>query len=474
MNSTSRMILDVKTALIRDHLYLRSAPIQNWTTMEQHHHAPCQYTQTEPWRPIALGDTWRCADGVTRRFRARAVLPASDAGTPVLEIDFGGEGLVFINGTIASALTSSEMNRAVRTRVNLEGLVRPGEEFDIEVESCLNFMEYRYRIHTGKDKDCVEYTLRRAAVAYVDDAIERYLFDLENAIDALDTYQNPMGALAQSNAQPDPYMGAFLRALGRNGDIGPRLYRAILKSVTALDLELGETALRASIPAAASILNDQLSQIDWHPRSEVLFLGHAHIDTAWLWPIKETVRKVGRTMANVLSLMNRYPDLIFSVSQPQLLKYLEDHYPTLFEALAARVKEGRIELVGNAWVEMDANVPSGESLVRQLLYGRKYYLEKFGKCSDVFWMPDVFGYSWALPQIMARAGVKYFYTSKLLNNDTNRFPHALFKWQGVDGTQTLAYLQRLNYNGVLRAKTIAEIDSLFDQRDVHNQALMTV
>ncbi len=478
MNRTSRIILDVKLSMLKEHIFLKKTSVLDWSTMEQRHYAACKYETTEPWRPISLGDRWLCADGLTRRFKATATLPEEFTGTAVLDIDFGGEGLVFINGQPISALTSaadsSMENRTVRTRVYLEGYVKPGETFDIELENCLNFMEYRYRIRTGKDKDHAEYLLRRADIAVVDDALERYLFDLENAIDALDTFQNPMGALADSNAQPNAFMSDMRMALNREGYLEKKIYAAILKSVTALDFEMGDERLRASVPSAADILSDELEAINWQPHATVVFQGHSHIDTAWLWPLKETVRKVGRTMANVFALMDRYPDFTFSVSQPQLLKYLEDYYPALFEKLASRVKEGRIELVGNAWVEMDANVPSGESLVRQLLYGRNYFLEKFGKCSEVFWMPDVFGYSWALPQIMEKSGVKYFYTSKLVNNDTNRFPHSLFLWQGVDGTKTLSYLQRLNYNGELRAKTMYEIENLFDQRDLVDEVLMTI
>ena len=478
MNRTSRIILDVKLSMLREHVFFKRIPVTGWSTMEQRHYEACKYETTEPWRPIEVGDRWLCKDGITRRFKAAATLPADFSGTAVLDIDFGGEGLVFINGKPASALTSaadsSMENRTVRTRVYLEGHVKPGETFDIELENCLNFMEYRYRIRTGKDKDHAEYLLRKADIALVDDAVESYLFDLENAIDALDTFQNPMGALAESNAQPNEFMSDMIKALNRDGYMEKKLYAAILKSVTLLDFEMGDARLRASIPGAAAALRDGLEAIEWHSHSTVVFQGHSHIDTAWLWPLKETVRKVGRTMANVFALMDRYPDFTFSVSQPQLLKYLEDYYPSLFETLVRRVKEGRVELVGNAWVEMDANVPSGESLVRQLLYGRSYFFEKFGKCSDVFWMPDVFGYTWALPQIMAKSGIRYFYTSKLVNNDTNRFPHSLFLWQGVDGTKTLSYLQRLNYNGELRAKTMYNIENLFDQRELVDEVLMTV
>jgi alpha-mannosidase len=189
--------------------------------------------------------------------------------------------------------------------------------------------------------------------------------------------------------------------------------------------------------------------------------------------MRESIRKTGRTFANALALMDQYPEFVFAFSQPQLFEFAKEHYPELYERVRQRVAEGRVELVGNAWVEMDTNIPSGESLVRQLLYGRAFYLREFGKASDVYYMPDVFGYSWSLPQIIRRSGGKYFYTSKIMYNDTNRFPHSLFNWQGVDGTRVLAYMQRLNYNGRYNPGTIDQLYKRFDEKCVSENLLMT-
>ena len=171
--------------------------------------------------------------------------------------------------------------------------------------------------------------------------------------------------------------------------------------------------------------------------------------------------------------MDRYPEFTFAFSQPQLFAFVKEHYPQLFERVREKVKSGQFELVGNTWVEMDTNVPSGESLIRQILYGRQFFLKEFGRASDVFWMPDVFGYTWALPQIIKRSGMKYFYTSKLIGNDDNRFPYSLFLWQGADGTRIPAYLQRLNYNGFLGAEALSSIYQRFDQKAVLDEAFMT-
>lgn len=176
-------------------------------------------------------------------------------------------------------------------------------------------------------------------------------------------------------------------------------------------------------------------------------IGHSHIDTAWLWPIRETVRKVGRTFASQVGLIERYPGYKYGSSQPQLYAFCKQHYPALYEKVKKAVKKGAWELQGGMWVEADCNIPSGESLVRQLLVGRNFYRDEFGVDVPNVWLPDVFGYSANLPQIMKTAGVDYFLTQKISWNRHNKFPHNTFIWQGVEGSQVLAHFPpEDNYN----------------------------
>ncbi len=169
-------------------------------------------------------------------------------------------------------------------------------------------------------------------------------------------------------------------------------------------------------------------------------VGQSHIDIAWLWPVRETVRKVSRTFSTMTALMDEYPDFIYSQSQPLLYEFAKNHYPELYEKVKARVAEGRWELVGGMWVEPDLNIPSGEALVRQMLYGQRFYQEEFGRTSQIEWLPDTFGYCASLPQLLKLAGVNYFMTTKLNWNDTNKFPYDLFEWEGIDGTSIVSYL----------------------------------
>ena len=167
--------------------------------------------------------------------------------------------------------------------------------------------------------------------------------------------------------------------------------------------------------------------------------GNSHIDMAWLWPWTETVEVTRNTFASALQLMREYPQLTFSMATAQTYSWMEEKYPDIFKEIQQRVKEGRWEIVGGMWVEPDLNLPDGEALSRQLLYGKRYFQQKFGVDVKIGWNPDSFGYSWQLPQIYKRAGVDYFVTQKIYWNDTTKFPYKLFRWEAPDGSSLLTY-----------------------------------
>ncbi|KAJ3122321.1 Alpha-mannosidase 2C1 [Nowakowskiella sp. JEL0407] len=168
-------------------------------------------------------------------------------------------------------------------------------------------------------------------------------------------------------------------------------------------------------------------------------IGNCHIDTAWLWPFDETKRKVARSWSRQIGLMNEYPDFTFAASQAQQFEWLKLLYPKLFQLVQEKSLAGQFIPIGGTWVEMDCNLPSGESLCRQFLYGQTFYEQNFGKRCNVFWLPDTFGYSAQLPQIVKESGLKYFFTQKLSWNNINKFPHTTFNWIGLDGTPVLTH-----------------------------------
>ena len=184
----------------------------------------------------------------------------------------------------------------------------------------------------------------------------------------------------------------------------------------------------------------------------VASVGHTHIDVAWKWQLKQTKEKVIRSYSTVMELMRRYPEYLFMASTPQMYEFARNEEPELFEEIREKVRERRFEPEGAMWLEADCNITSGESLVRQILYGKQYFRDTFGIDSDILWLPDVFGYSAAMPQILRKSGIRIFMTTKLAWNDTNRMPHDLFTWKGIDGSDVPAYIiTTCDYSGADKA-----------------------
>ncbi|HEY8951732.1 MAG TPA: alpha-mannosidase, partial [Candidatus Dormibacteraeota bacterium] len=177
-------------------------------------------------------------------------------------------------------------------------------------------------------------------------------------------------------------------------------------------------------------------------------VGHAHIDTAWLWPIRETRRKCARSFSTQLALMDEYPDYRFACSQAVQYLWMKETYPSIYEGIRQKVANGQWEPVGGMWVEPDCNLPSGESLARQLLHGKRFFMREFGYEPKDVWLPDVFGYPASLPQLIAAAGSKFFLTQKLSWNEMNKPAHHTFMWEGIDGTRIFTHFPPADtYNG---------------------------
>ncbi|KLU85521.1 hypothetical protein MAPG_04544 [Magnaporthiopsis poae ATCC 64411] len=200
---------------------------------------------------------------------------------------------------------------------------------------------------------------------------------------------------------------------------------------------------------AASYLGDKVDSEQVYSTSgereaNVFAIGHCHIDTCWLWPWAETRRKVVRSWSNQCDLMDRYPELHFACSQAQQFQWLKQEYPATFERVKAKVKEGRFHPIGGSWVEHDTNMPGGESLIRQFLYGQRFFESEFGCRSRTSWLPDTFGQPGQIPQLCRQAGMDRFFTQKICFNSVNEFPHTTFNWVGLDGSQVLTHMSPAN------------------------------
>jgi alpha-mannosidase len=273
--------------------------------------------------------------------------------------------------------------------------------------------------------------------------------------------------------------------LDDNDPVKGRLYNALDAAFKILDTRdpLGTDAFYDSVQAALDCLKREVAAAGEPMDVTVLGVGHAHIDVAWLWTLGQTVRKSGRTFSNVLRLMEQFSDYTFSQSQAQLYQYTEQHYPDIFEQIRARVQEGRWEVMGGTWVEPDCNAIGAESLARQFLLGRGYFRRHFGDVdTPVLWLPDTFGYSWALPQLIKQAGMKYFITHKMSWNQYNQMPNQILWWQGLDGTRVLTHFlttptgdeflpHSTTYNGLMNPKEIMGTWRNFRQKELHNELI---
>src|SRR5437660_4617339 len=212
-------------------------------------------------------------------------------------------------------------------------------------------------------------------------------------------------------------------------------------AVKAIDFSLLDKDDQSGFDASLRQAQSKLQALNpWLKQFTVRAVGNSHIDMAWLWPWTETVEVVRNTFQSVLDLMREYPDFKFTMSSARTYEWMQEKYPDLFAQIEQRVKEGRWEIIGGMWVEPDLNMPDGESLVRQILVGKRYFQQKFGVDVKIGWNPDSFGYNWQLPQIYKKSGIDYFVTQKLLwAHEFTTFPYKLFWWEAPDGSRLLTY-----------------------------------
>jgi alpha-mannosidase len=391
------------------------------------------------FEPFGVGDRWG-GMWATTWFRFRATVPAGWAGGDVVAvIHLGGARTV---GFSAEGLVWTPDLRPVQGLHHEHREYRPvpaagaGSQVDFYVEAAANPIP---RWHV-KDWPRLEpdydgpplYALQQADLAVADRDVEALALDMDAVIQMAEWME---GRRAEAIAALDDAMGVITAG----GAAACAKGREVLRPV------LDRPGPR---PAVGS-------------RHTVKGVGHAHIDTAWLWPVRETKRKCARSFANQLRVLEEYPEHQFVCSQAVQYQWISQDYPHLYDAIRSAVAAGRWEPVGGMWVEADCNVPSGESLVRQLVHGKRFFLDQFGVETHELWIPDVFGYSAALPQIAAAAGIDVLITQKMSWNDTNQFPHSTFWWEGHDGTRLLAHFPPANtYNGNV---SVAEL--LNDERN---------
>ncbi|MBR6772605.1 MAG: alpha-mannosidase [Clostridia bacterium] len=418
MRTPKKNVLDHLIKQIPPYIVTDRVVLREWSAVAGKHIAPGVF-EKYPGEPktMHLGDKWTTGYDETMWYSTSVSVPEHMRNKKLyLVIDFGGEAIVRINGEIAGGV-SSNMNSGWVHRDKIFFPDPLPEVLNIEVEATVNSGGFCDTVLAGSYS--TTYTLARAEIQAVDEVVESYYNDICIVSEAI--------KLIDDEA------------------VRAKVYAAFDDSLHAIDFDFEDSIVRPSFAKAAEILWKGLDSIKWTSQGEVIMTGHSHIDVAWLWTTKEVQRKCARTFSNTIELLKRYPDATFVQSQAVLYNMVKKTYPELMPKIKELVDKGQWDIIGNSWVEADTNIASGESLIRQLLYGEEFFRREFGVTSDTYWLPDCFGFSSALPQIIKKCGMKYFITAKLNSNDTNRFPYTLFNWRGTDGSEILGYCHRTHY-----------------------------
>ncbi|MGW1591643.1 alpha-mannosidase [Streptomyces sp. NPDC002386] len=397
--------------------------------------------------PIEVGARWGAPWG-TSWFRVTGTVPEAWAGRTVealLDLGFDEnmpgfqcEGLVYRpDGTPVKGL--NPRNQWVRIGAPAEG----GEQVRLHIEAASNpvILDYHpFRPTALGDKDTAghepQYTLTRMDLAVFDEAVWRLVQDLE-------------------------VLGELMAELPEDSARRHDVLRAVDGALDLVDLQdVNGTAERARARLAGVLAAPAVPSA--HRISAV---GHAHIDSAWLWPLRETVRKVARTTANMTALIEDEPEFVFAMSQAQQWAWVKEHRPEVWARVRKAVAEGRFVPAGGMWVESDTNMPGSEAMARQFVHGKRFFLDEFGIENEEAWLPDTFGFAAGLPQIIRAAGSKWLLTQKISWSRTNKFPHHTFHWEGIDGTRIFTHFPPVDtYNCSMRGAEIAHAARNFKEK----------
>ena len=425
-------------------IYTRRAPVSLSVF-----HAPGRITYAEAlagtYEPAAVGQRFGPIWS-THWFRVEIAIPADWTGQEVhLLWDSGSEGQVWVEGHPVQGLAGSGIWGAAAPIRGETVIARPaagGENLSLYIELAANNL---FGEGFGKDTGLTPSVgyLRLAEIAIFDRAAWDLYWDFQVLADMADN-------------------------LPRNSSRGAQALYAANAMVNLLDLDD-----RSTWAPARAIAARYFGEHTGQGQLDLSAVGHAHIDTAWLWPLSETRRKCMRTFSTAVAYMDDYPAYIFACSQAQQFEWTKELYPDLYEKIKAKVQSGQFAPAGGSWVEPDCNLPSGEALVRQFYYGQRLFRQEFGITCEEFWEPDVFGYSAALPQILRQSGIRYFLTIKLSWNQFNKLPSHTFWWEGIDGSRVLTHFPPADtYNSFANVKEVAYSASNYKDLDRSRDAYL--
>lgn len=449
--------LDARIRELASYRYRDTVSIPSFGMIEDNEGEIGEYPpQTPGEKTIQIGDDWCGRDryvwlstiiNIPREWSNKSIVGQFNFGKGGGGNTSGFEALLFLNGEV------------------LQGVDTNHQEVFLPAELAGNEVALDFRLWSGLEGGGKplnqEHRIRTAEVAWLDEAVDQLYYDAKAALGTVDVL-----------VESQPERAELLKGLNHAFD-----YIDWSKP--------GSDAFYDSVYEAGNVLSQALSTMKSSNPVTIHALGHTHIDVAWLWRLKHTREKAARSFSTVLRLMEKYPEYVFLQTQPQLYDYVKSDYPEIYEQIQKRIKEGRWEAAGDMWLEADCNIPSGESLVRQLLMGTRFFRDELDSECNYLWLPDVFGYSWALPQILKKSGIDTFMTTKISWNQYNRMPHDTFKWRGIDGTEILTHFittiepwadgdsWKYTYNGLITPKTVEKSWEAYRDKSLNQDLLLS-
>ncbi len=410
----------------------------------------------EDWYTLETGDIWKGRDKYLWLHR-EVEIPAEWKGKKILGIfDFGNTGAGNNSGFESMLYVNGNMYQGVDVN---------HKEVFLDDSLCGTSVDLTFRLWSGLEGGGVpkeqEHRIARADLAWLDEKADDFYY------------------LASMVWQT-------IKELDSSSPIQHMLRKSLDSACHCIDWSRpGSEMFYESLHQADDYLNESIDGMEKDSMINVYCVGHTHIDVAWLWRLKHTREKCSRSFSTVFRLMELYPEYIFLQTQPQLYEYMKQEFPEIYENIRRKVKEGRWEVDGGMWVEADCNLTSGESLTRQILIGSKFIKDEFDREVEYLWLPDVFGYSWALPQILKKAGIHTFMTTKISWNQYNRMPHDTFWWKGIDGSEILTHFITTpepwnepgswfyTYNGKLLPSTVKGVWDAYSEKQVNQDLLIS-
>lgn len=429
------MALDLLEQLlphVQAHIYPSIVPVSDWKIkVGEVPNGFAPSLNDNNWTPIHPPQANWGAYDTTFWFRAKVTVPPEFANQPLALLLDIPDGLLYVNGRPFQGVDTHHQV------VTLTERARAGQTYALAIQA-----------YSGRKKE--QNAFHRADLAILNPTARALYFALFLLRD-LERFYGPGSAESKEIRELIRKTLIYLKYFKPDGEEYPNAIGRAHKFL----LETLEAEFKTDVPGIVQLI------------------GHSHLDVVWLWTMRETRRKTGRTFSTMLRLMEEFPEFLFAQSQPLLYSFAKSDYPDLYKQIKDRISGGRWEPVGALWVEPDCQIPSGESLVRHIFYGKKFFREEFGLEVDTAWLPDSFGFSWSLPQILAKSGIRYFFTTKLSWNDTTKFPHNSFLWKGIDGSKVLAHLPPVGLEGQIQPKDIRKSWEEFNHQEQLTDVLQT-